>query len=623
MPGIGVVIHRGGRQNHSIYPPNTPTNVKKYKSRWCARLRDRAFWVLMFLLLVLVLTLGLPFYETRVDVTVVFSDTFGETFIPERLSNLQGFEGDQFLQFMVEPVLPDDGRVGKDALQFKQDFIELERAKSKVGISGKNLTNNGGCDFHGVKNVNNKQAKTQRQLLTDVNIRGLKEELSKSGGRLLDVETESICSWYPRIFTPSLPAFAKGLSVARTNLDRHEPTLIASALVFNDVCITRNIDSTKMAQRAVVVVDPSNDHKLRCTPCPNPQTNFEWMTNRCGMMWFHQMNVKSLQDVQECYDKNNRLIRENGQRQVPGESIYHGEDQKIKGVVYYDEPTLLLQYTKNNPGHQLWDSLWSIITIIRSQEVHNIQYHKHVISHQTWDCPNNVWICSVLRKLGVIKEDNLLQVYPGVLTCFKQLTVPIQGWNHGNEHTHLDMTPWFTKRVQEAFKLTNKPAKTESEYRDMLDNILDKRGSKRYQIALYAHNTKGEAGYRRAWLNINDTIKSLNEQVDSLAVQYIQDFGKVSVEEQARTFYEADIIVMPHGGQFGNSIFIRENTIVVELTCGGYSHLAGNHGAFAKAAKFYHIVETPKSCTKSNDAGNFEYNVEDIMDAIRFAKTEF
>ena len=139
-------------------------------------------------------------------------------------------------------------------------------------------------------------------------------------------------------------------------------------------------------------------------------------------------------------------------------------------------------------------------------------------------------------------------------------------------------------------------------------------------------------GKRRAWLDVDEAHRQLVKQ--GLEVDIVQDFAKVPVDEQARMFYEADILVMSHGGQMGNTIFSTENTFIVEVNCGGYSHMAA--GDLYVAGKlelentlsrvidnlslglgFLHVNYRPCGCPPSRqDSDNYKLPVSELLDVL-------
>ncbi len=386
------------------------------------------------------------------------------------------------------------------------------------------------------------------------------------------------------------------------------PTSEYTALLFHDICVAHNLDSTKQVQRALIIVDPANTAKERCVPCPNPLLVYGWYDHACGMMWNAQLNIQNLQDYPDCYSRNKRKITECGQRQEPGEII------KPKMASVYSDPTLMFSFTINNPGHQVFDSMFQWIPLAFS----NPKPFKRVIVHQQWNCPDSQWICALARKIGMFEDENdkskenLIPVFPGVMTCFENVIIPRSGWS----------------------RLYTLPANVIINFRDLLykkfqfdpSSLVDKEK----KILVYAHNTKGEAKIvRRAWLNIDELSSNDVYHIPSEdgmtkvphSIVKIDDFAKIPMELQAYHFFSADVIVMPHGGQFGNAIFCRPGTVIIEMSCISYSHLAQtNHvtgfGQITGALGLYHAVVRPCKCESKGDESNFRIDPVELRTII-------
>lgn len=417
----------------------------------------------------------------------------------------------------------------------------------------------------------------------------------------------------------------------------------------------------------------------------------------CGIMWLHQINTfEEIQEYQQCYDKNRKKIKQHGQRQEPGEY------SPVKAALYYSGTTLLLQFVQMNPGHQLWDFFTSLVPVLINQEnsiaedggkdedeiTDDFQGLERVydftVAHQLPACGDEIWICAILRKLGVFvrtnrdidngvnptgnlrsdatrwnvksrklpaikeeasTEENLIPTFNGVLTCFEKLVVPIPGWDHDNQRLDRLALGWVNQKVRQAFEL------------DTLEGISSEvLFEKQLRILMYPHNTAGEAGKRRAWLDatkvyarlassstssVNDAPEKflfrsteegspgfrrrMNTKVFDISTTLVTDFSKVSVEQQAELFYSHDVLIMSHGGQMGNVIFCRSNTLVIEVTCGGYSQIQQGGDIFAQSLNLLHVVYKPCGCEERRDEANYDLPVEEvfwIMETVLYDSTE-
>ena len=70
--------------------------------------------------------------------------------------------------------------------------------------------------------------------------------------------------------------------------------------------------------------------------------------HKCGMMWAHKILAKNLPDFNHCFKYNAQEIKDRGQSMSPSH---------ITHAVYHKEPTLLIQFKRKNPGHQVCATL--------------------------------------------------------------------------------------------------------------------------------------------------------------------------------------------------------------------------------------------------------------------------
>eukprot|EP00924_Labyrinthula_sp_SR-Ha-C_P012691 maker-scaffold_67-snap-gene-0.3-mRNA-1 protein AED:0.01 eAED:0.01 QI:113/1/1/1/0.66/0.5/4/21/579 len=452
---------------------------------------------------------------------------------------------------------------------FDLHFLSFSITKSKV--SGPFSSDH--CVFSGPRGPANWNKEEENKLKKKLYDKSYLSHLDKEGIKLISTEHEMCTSRHPVFFNIGNPSLRTGKFQE------------SSAYVFYDVCVVFNLDSVKKSQRGIIIFDNTNLDEERCIPCPNPQMNKKWSLNSCGIMWLHQINsLSKISDYQSCYHNNIKKILAHGQRQNPG------EENEVLAAVYYEKTTLLLQFVHMNPGHQLWDLLLSLVDILRSE----LSFPFAAV-HQIPNCPEQIWICVLLRKLGLISDKNLIPMHKNTLTCFKELVAPIPGWNHDNSKLPPSDLIYLRDRLITAFSF----------------NLLSEQPKSKVKMLLYPHSTSGEAGFRRAWLNVAYAQKQLEKKFD---VTLITDFASVAVVKQAKLFFESDILVMSHGGQMGNCIFCRSGTIVVEVTCGGYSQM---RGPFSEGLGLKHVVYKPCKCDERKDEGNYELEKEEVEWVIK------
>jgi hypothetical protein len=414
-----------------------------------------------------------------------------------------------------------------------------------------------------------------------------------------------LCSFGPNEYLPStFNVIAEG---AEDGIEKFKTLPSYSAYEFHQVCLTLNVDSSKKVQRGLIYFDPKNSHDKRCVPCPNPIEIQTWGDHACGLMWSHQINAQgTLRDFRNCYLENLKFITQIGQRQFPAKDLHGG--------IYYSNPILTLSYAYKNPGHQMYDSIFTLIPLIVNRD--KLSPHLKVIVQQNPMCPETEWFCAVLRKIGFITNDNLLPTTSGVADCFESLIVPKWG---------LSRTVPFSPKLLEDFRMVlfksfGFPSHEQN----------DKRGGvSKPKLLLYAHSTKSDEvqKHRRIWLDMKRTVAENAEVHEKFDVLVVDDFAALSVQKQAEVFQQADIVIMPHGGQLGNAMFSNPRTIIIELSCNGYSHLGmtnGNEqlfGSIPKALGFVHLSIVPCSCLERGEGdSNFSFGPQSLMQLVEISK---
>ena len=357
----------------------------------------------------------------------------------------------------------------------------------------------------------------------------------------------------------------------------------ASAYEFGEACVTFNLDSAKRVQRALVLFDPLNNAPLRCVPCPNPLMFATWGEHACGIMWAHQINAKSIGDLHDCYAAHEADVARVSQRQAP----LHGA-RSLVGVRYPGR-TLVLSYAYSNPGHQLFDSILTLLPVLLAHADHVVD---HVVIHQGEGCPEHEWICAILTRLGMFRKPGaVLPLFPGTVSCFERVVVPRYALGRMSSPTKYfsrHALALLQARLKESFGLVAAPARAP-------------------RLLVYAHATLSKEAmvFRRAWLDLNSSVAAVAGAFD---VRVVDDFAALPVLEQARAFHEADLVVMPHGGQFGNAIFARAGSVLVELSCTRYTHIGQDGGWITRAFGLVHVVARPCDCDKATSLdSNFRF----------------
>mmetsp|Transcript_20613 Transcript_20613/g.35125 ORF Transcript_20613/g.35125 Transcript_20613/m.35125 type:complete len:132 (-) Transcript_20613:48-443(-) len=121
--------------------------------------------------------------------------------------------------------------------------------------------------------------------------------------------------------------------------------------------------------------------------------------------------------------------------------------------------------------------------------------------------------------------------------------------------------------------------------------------------------------------------KSLDKYKDVTFV-VVKDFDDLSVAHQARTFNEADAVVMVHGQHMANAIYAVDGTSFVGVGCSGTVPLIGNPRFMELVDSSYKLVSKCKednedeteACTVCQDDDHFtmtlpafEKMIDDVM----------
>jgi len=377
--------------------------------------------------------------------------------------------------------------------------------------------------------------------------------------------------------------------------------LTSSAYVFHNVCMTFNVHNTlEKSERGLVWFDREYQHPKRCVPCSNPAITFGWQEHGyrdyvqenghgwrkeggllrnerkgkhgCGMMWIHKITAHNISDYNTCMRYHEKEILNRGQVQAPAPA---------KSVIFHEGTTLSLNWYHKNIGHQLFDSLTSLMPLLAPlfEELaknsqgsgaiysddddisEDVLPYQRVIAHQLPQCDSSFYICNVLRTLGAFHGKQFIDTHanPDAMQCFEHLIVPRSGYYGRNRERVVPNFEDFRTALFKAYDLPIAKAVT-IPYHGGESGV-------RPHVLFYRHaSTK-----RRVWLGANPVIDAFKEL---FTVSDVYDFGSLTLKEQAQHFHKADLLLMAHGAQFANIIFCSEGAVVYEISCNGYSHVA-------------------------------------------------
>lgn len=242
-------------------------------------------------------------------------------------------------------------------------------------------------------------------------------------------------------------------------------------------------------------------------------------------------------------------------------------------------PVLFLTAPPFNIGHQLFDAMWTIFPLLESAA---LPLYRAVFI--PWDLGCTQWLCTMLQALHRIKFNAPLPVVgaaahrPGVahgvaalrgqrrrardgalatelepsVVCFEDLLVPhFSHYRPGygrQSRLSMDSAVLLRRELTKSF-----PRRTLKQVR---------LGKRKGRVALYAHTS---SKYRH-WLDMEGVKEALLAR-GGLDVELYPSFGRMTYAEQCRAFYDADVLLMTHGGQMANTVCVRPGARIVEVDC--------------------------------------------------------
>lgn len=339
--------------------------------------------------------------------------------------------------------------------------------------------------------------------------------------------------------------------------------------LFTDVCVTNNIDSAKPPEqdtsvRGLVYFDKRMaKNPKRCVPCStkamNARADDKWgepssldsqLGHQCGMQGLHAMYASSVTDWNDCTSEteNRQFMIRNRQNQSPSHA---------KNVHYFEEPTLLLSFKANDRESSLFEFLFTYLPYWHVFRKKGYPFDS-VFSKSVQGCLSHSrnWFCELTHQMGAFgyaRETNWEETH-ATLYCFKNLYYNQQTFSYSRLVTKQIMDE-FRDEVFSHFGLPRP--------RDRKDIIEKDRQQLAMRILLHAN----ENGDSNRWDGLDALVKSVKGKHPHVDFHIVQDFD-LPIAEQARLFNSADAVVSATGDHMANSIFVPDDTVFVELSCG-------------------------------------------------------
>jgi hypothetical protein len=207
--------------------------------------------------------------------------------------------------------------------------------------------------------------------------------------------------------------------------------------------------------------------------------------------------------------------------------------QDVSSWPWVSEPTAAVAFPSTNPGHFVSDVLWTLTPRFSETDPFTQTYLADDPGCERWQC----WVTQVYYKLKTRRPSRILRATGP--TCFKTLYIP-----------QLTRWRWQPDDVPNFEVLTSLRTALAAGFGPPKDNVL-----------IYTH----EDGIGRQWSNSAEFQQFLEEK--GYHVNRITSFSALRPEQQCQAFYDAKVILVPHGGQMGNLLCARNGTRSIEMTC--------------------------------------------------------
>lgn len=242
---------------------------------------------------------------------------------------------------------------------------------------------------------------------------------------------------------------------------------------------------------------------------------------------------------------------------------------------FTNQKVLLLTGPRSNPNHQLWDILFSLFPIGYVDVLPFTHWATPFSTCDYWMCDKISQLFSVLGHKGIQQNSRTLSQNEQI--CFKEVWVPkLAAYRH--------------ERIA--------PANFDEKLPEFRQKLVENFSSPTNAVLVYGRE---DARYRR-WINAESVARRL-ANTSSLKVHYVPQMGSMPPAKQCNTFWNARVIIFPHGGHSANLICSRSGTKVLEMACAKTVGWFQGAVRFHKAMGFdytYHQVP-PSHCSETGE----------------------
>mmetsp|Transcript_25951 Transcript_25951/g.52568 ORF Transcript_25951/g.52568 Transcript_25951/m.52568 type:complete len:675 (+) Transcript_25951:348-2372(+) len=385
--------------------------------------------------------------------------------------------------------------------------------------------------------------------------------------------------------------------------------------LFEEVCVTNNMDALRWTPmetslRGLVYFTGDQDildNEKRCVPCKDTKGLEGWdsaspeeavLGHKCGMNGLHAMFASSVGDWSECIsrEENMKLMEEYGQTQSPLD---------VDTVHLFTQPTFLLQFNVLDTEVSMFDMLMTYLPHWQYFRDNNEFPFDSVISHSLEGClsHNHHWFCEILHQINAFGPAKEIpwESDEKTLYCFKQLFYNEVGYQRNLDKDDLvtkDLLGEFREILFRKFALSRRRNHHASQ-KAAAEQGESEGSNDEYTKIIFYDNKLSE---KTVWNEMDTLIAKARslEKYQNVKFVTVDDFSDLTVAEQAKSFNEADAVIMVHGEQMTNAIFAVDGTTFVEVGC-KVSSLIGNPKFMELMDSTYQAVER---CTEGADGNS-------------------
>jgi hypothetical protein len=349
--------------------------------------------------------------------------------------------------------------------------------------------------------------------------------------------------------------------------------------LYENVCLTNNVDRRGVQDlRGLIYFDDKVKGDKRCVPCEKASTaNDQVVNHNCGMTGLNTMYASSVNDWTQCIAQkdNHQLMQDLKQTQAP---------LQVNSIHMFKEATFLLQFNALDMETSLFDMLMTYLPHWDQYRGGDTEFpFDAVISHSLQGCLSHShnWFCEVLHQMNAFGPAKEIPWEPdeSTLYCFEELIYNEVGYQRNLDQGDLvnrEILGEFREMLFRKFALPRRrTVEDRKEEEEALAEMTPAQKKKEgIEVGSSSSKTKiifydNKLSQQTKWNEMESLISKARslEKYQHIKFVTVDDFSALTVAQQARTFNEADAIIMVHGEHMANAIFAVDGATFVEVGC--------------------------------------------------------